>query len=129
MKLVFAKIDRVDEDEHGKVLHIPAGGIQFEGKSALILLQEPVQIEMAHSGMFKNVIRDVEFVVYSDLSLNPQENVQKWSLFSVVSHEEFYSAIYERLRHCKIAPIKRYVNERELFASEYANMYKELLGV
>lgn len=119
MKLVFVKIDEVEQvegTEQRVLLHIPTGGIQFGMRDKVIILAEPVTIEMKQDGTFVNVVRNVTFDVYTDLSLNPTEQQLPYSLFSVVAHEDFYMHVYAYFRHTLPARM----TERELYEAEYA---------
>lgn len=52
------------------------------------------------------------------------------SVFSVVAHEEVQRAIYKEIAmRCKVVPMYKPVNERELFAREYEAAYAQLMGV
>ena len=130
MILVFLKIDRIIENQDHKVIQIPAGGIQFEYKGQIIQSIEPVQLEMNLEGLFHNTMRYMNFAVYTDQSLFASGQLMSQSIFSVVAHEEVQRAIYKEIaKRCKVVPMYKPVNERELFAREYETAYAHLLGV
>lgn len=130
MNLAFFKIDRIIENQGHKIIEIPAGGIQFEYKGQTIQLIEQVQIEMNHEGVFHNTIRYMNFAVYTDQSLFASGQLMYESVFSVVAHEEVQRAIYKEIaKRCKVVPMYKPVNERELFAREYEAAYELLMGV
>ncbi|WP_341320847.1 molecular chaperone [Solibacillus sp. FSL H8-0523] len=130
MKLVFLKIDRIVETADTKFIEIPAGGIQFEMRGQAIQSMEPVAIEMAHDGMFKNIIRNINFAVYTDQSLNASGQVMHESMFSVVAHEDVQRAIHKELaKRCKVVPMFRPIDTNELFCREFERAYEDLVGV
>ncbi|WP_339212977.1 molecular chaperone [Solibacillus sp. FSL W8-0372] len=130
MKLVFMKIDNIVETSKGKVINIPTGGIQFEYRGNVIQSIEPVQLEMSHDGRFQNIVRQMDFVVYTDQSLFASGKMMYGSVFSVVAHEDVQRAVYKEIvKRCKVVPMYKPVNERELFAREYESAYAQLLGV
>lgn len=128
MKLAFIKIDCIVESADAKTIEIPAGGIQFEMRNQVIILDEPMQLEVTHEGHFNNLVREVNFAVYTDQSLNAVKIMQE-SLFSIVAHEEVYRAIYKQMLQCKVVPMYRPLDVRELFNLEFENAYKQMLGV
>lgn len=130
MNLAFLKIDQIIENQDYKVIQIPAGGIQFEYKGQIIQSMEPVQLEMNHEGIFHNTMRYMNFAVYTDQSLFASGQLMYESVFSVVAHEEVQRAIYKEIaKRCKVVPMYKPVNERELFAREYEATYELLMEV
>lgn len=131
MNLSFLKIDRIIENQGHKIIRIPAGGIQFEYRGNVIQSIEPVQLEMNHEGIFHNTMRYMNFAVYTDQSLFASGQLMYESVFSVVAHEDVQHAIYKEIiaKRCKVVPMYKPVNERELFAREYEAAYAQLLGV
>lgn len=130
MNLAFFKIDRIIENQVQKVIEIPAGGIQFEYRGNLIQSIEPLHLEMTHEGLFHNTMRYMNFAVYTDQSLFASGQLKYESVFSVVAHEEVQRAIYKEIaKRCKVVPMYKPVNERELFAREYESAYELLMGV
>lgn len=130
MKLVFLKIDNIVEDPTGKIINIPVGGIQFEHKGQTIQSIKSVQLEMSHDGRFHNTLRYINFAVYTDQSLFASGQMMYGSVFSVVAHEEVQHAIYKEIvKRCKVVPMYKPVNERELVAREYESAYAQLMGV
>ncbi|MER2009027.1 MAG: molecular chaperone [Psychrobacillus sp.] len=130
MNLALLKIDRIIENQDHKVIQIPAGGIQFEYRGNVIQSIEPVQLEMNHEGIFHNTIRYMNFAVYTDQSLFASGQLMYESVFSVVAHEEIQRAIYKEIaKRCKVVPMYKPVDEREMFAREYEAAYAQLLGV
>ena len=130
MNLAFLKIDRIIENQDRKVIQIPAGGIQFEYRGNMIQSIEAVQIEINHEGIFHNTMRYMNFAVYTDQSLFASGQLMSQSVFSVVAHEAVQRAIYQEIaKRCKVVPMYKPVNERELFAREYEDAYAQLLGV
>lgn len=84
---------------------------------------------MGHEGNYKNIIRNINFAVYTDQSLNASAQAMHESVFSLVAHEDVQRAIHKELaKHCKVVPMFRLIDERELFRREYDNAF-ELLGV
>ena len=130
MKLAFLKIDRIIENQGHKVIQIPAGGIQFEYKGQTIQSMEAVQLEMNHEGIFQNTMRYMNFAVYTDQSLFASGQFMYESVFSVVAHEDVQRAIYKEIaKRCKVVPMYKPVNERELFAREYEVADMQMVGV
>ena len=130
MKLAFLKIDRIIENQNHKVIQIPTGGIQFEYRGNLIQSINPLVLEMSHDGIFQNIVRQFNFVVYTDQSLFASGKLMHGSVFSVVAHEDVQRAIYKEIaKRCKVVPMYKPVNESELFAREYESAYAQLLGV
>ncbi|WP_342575490.1 molecular chaperone [Solibacillus sp. FSL K6-1781] len=130
MNLAFFKIDRIIENQGHKIIEIPAGGIQFEYKGRTIQSMEPVELEMNQWGIFHNTMRYMNFAVYTDQSLFASGQLMSQSVFSVVAHEAVQRAIYQEIaKRCKVVPMYKPVNERELFAREYEAAYAQLLGV
>ncbi|WP_342573735.1 molecular chaperone [Solibacillus sp. FSL K6-1781] len=130
MNLAFLKIDRIIENQGHKIIEIPAGGIQFECRGNMIQSIDPVQLEMNHMGIFHNTMRYMNFAVYTDQSLFASGQLMYESVFSVVAHEEVQQAIYKEIaKRCKVVPMYKPVNERELFAREYEAAYELLMGV
>ena len=130
MKLAYLKIDRIVETADNKIIEIPAGGIQFELRGQAIQSMEPVAIEMTHEGNYKNITRDINFAVYTDQSLFASAQVMHESVFSVVAHEDVQRAIHKELvKRCKVVPMFRSIDERELFCREFEQAYKDLVGV
>lgn len=130
MKLALLKIDHIDECEVGKVIRIPTAGIAFEYKGQTIHSLEPVKIEMDHSGMFKNIVRDVKFEIYTDQSVFVSGQIATASLFNILADEDVQKVIYTELaKRCKVVPMFPIIDERKLFAMEYEYMYRELMGV
>ena len=130
MKLAFMKIEKITETDKSKTIHIPAGGIQFEYNGQAIQSMEPVQIEISHEGIFKNILHNIKFAVYLDQSLFATGGVMHESLVSVVAHEDVQRAIYKEMaKRCKILPLFKKINEREVFAREFEYAYEQLLEV
>lgn len=130
MKLAFLKIDAIFENQDHKVIEIPAGGIQFEYRGNVIQSIEPLVLKMSHDGRFLNIVRQMDFVVYTDQSLFASGQMMYGSVFSVVAHEDVQHAVYKEIvKRCKIVPMYKPVNERELFAREYESAYAQLMGV
>lgn len=129
MKLCFLKIDRILQKETIQAIEIPSGGIQFEHKGQVIQSMEPLYLEMTHCGMFKNILRTIEFAVYTDQSLEIVELTQA-SVYSIVSHEDVQRAIYKEIaKWCKVVPFSKPLDERELLAREYEFAYQQIAGV
>ena len=127
MKLAFLKIDAIFENQDHKVIEIPAGGIQFEYRGNVIQSIEPLVLKMSHDGRFLNIVRQMDFVVYTDQSLFASGQMMYGSVFSVVAHEDVQHAVYtEIVERCKVVPMYKPVNERELFAWEYESAYVQL---
>ena len=130
MKLAFLKIDRIIENQNHKVIEIPAGGIQFEYRGNVIQSIQPLALKMSHDGRFQNIVRSIDFVVYTDQSLFASGQMMYGSVFSVVAHEDVQHAVYKEIvKRCKVVPMYKPVNERELVDRECEAAYAQLLGV
>lgn len=130
MKLSFLKIDRIIENQGHKTIEIPSGGIQFEMRGQVIQSMEPIVIKMTHEGSYKNITRDVNFTVYTDQSLFAASQIMHESVFSVVAHEDVQREIYKEIaRRCKVVPMYKPIDTKELFAREYEQAYRDMLGV
>lgn len=127
MKLEFIKIDKIDEEQDRKIIHIPAGGIEFRINGNDVALAEPIQIEATHTGEFKNIVRYVQFAVYQDQSLNVIRLTRE-SLFGVVAHEQVYHKLMTAMQQrCKVAPMYKPLDAALLLKNEYENSYMQLL--
>lgn len=125
MKLAFLKIDYIEENDTGKIIHIPSGGIQFEYKGQTIQSIEPISIEMEHEGIYRNIARDVQLAVYKDQSIFASSEIKTESLFNIIAHEDMQRAIHNQMiNKCKIVPFFRPIDEKELFRREFEYAYK-----
>ncbi len=127
MKLEFLKVEKIVETDKGKVIYIPAGGIQFGFKNKIISLKDPLRIGMTHGGSFLNVVRYIDFVVYDDLSIYTTGEIKRESLFGIVSHDEVLLAIHKELeKSCKDVPSFRALDFNEMFIREFEDNYEKL---
>lgn len=129
MKLEFLKIENIVETEKSKIIHIPAGGIQFGFKNKIISLKDPLRIAMTHRGSFLNVVRYVDFVVYDDLSIYTTGEIKRESLFGIVANEEVLLAIHKALeKGCTEVPYFNTVDVKEMFDRELGHHRKRELS-
>lgn len=130
MKLAFLKIDAIIENQDHKVVQIPADGIQFKHRNYVIQNNDPLEITVSHDGNFKNVVRDISAFAYIHRSGNVIGRIMTMNLFSIVAHQDVQLAIYKEIvKQCKVIPMYKPINERELFTREYETAYEQLMGV
>lgn len=130
MNLAFFKIDQIIENQDHKVIQIPADGIQFKHKNYVIQNNDPLVITISHDGNYKNELRNISAFAYINHSGSVIGRIMTMNLFSIVSHQEVQLAIYKEIvKQCKVIPLYKPVNERELLAREYENNCELLMGV
>ena len=126
MKLEFLKVEKIVETDKGKVIYIPAGGIQFGFKNKIISLKDPLRIGMTHGGSFLNVVRYIDFVVYDDLSIYTTGEIKRESLFGIVANEEVLLAIHKELtKSCKEVPSFKPLDVKEILNREFEDAHKQ----
>lgn len=130
MNLTFLKIDAIIENQEHKVILIPADGIQFKYRNYVIQNNDPLEIIVSHDGTYQNVVRDISVFAFINHKGNVIGRIMTMNLFSIVAHQDVQLAIYKEIvKRCKVIPMYKPINERELFAREYEVAYEQLLGV
>lgn len=130
MKLAFLKINAIIENQDHKVIQIPADGIQFKHRNYVIQNNDPLELTVSHNGTFQNVVRDINAFAYIHHSGNVIGRIMTMNLFSIVAHQDVQLAIYKEIvKQCKVIPMYKPINERELFTREYEAAYEQLMGV
>lgn len=130
MNLAFLKIDRIIENQDHKVIQIPADGIKLVHHNLTIQNNDPLEITITHDGTYRNVVRDINAFAYVHHQGNVIGRIMTMNLFSIVAHQDIQLAIYSEIsKRCKVVPMYKPVNERELFEKEYRAACAQLMGV
>ena len=130
MELSFLKINAIIENPDHKVIQIPADGIQFKHRNYVIQNNDPLELTVSHNGTYQNVVRDINAFSYINHKGNVVGRIMTMNLFSIVAHQDMQLAIYKEIvKQCKVIPLYKPINERELFAREYENAYAQLMEV
>lgn len=122
MKLTTLKVSTTQTDS-GFLITVLPSDLRFVSKVGEVVLAEPLQLEMTEKGQFVNFLRDVEFEVRGGLTTR----VMRESVFGVITHEDFEQSLYKAMRACKVVPMMRLVDERELYAKECDALYEQLV--
>lgn len=130
MKLAFLKINAIIENQDYKVIQIPADGIQFKYRNHVIQNNDPLEIMISHDGNFQHEVRNISAFAYIHRSGNVIGRIMTMNLFSIISNQDVQLAIYKEIvKRCKVVPMYKPINERELFAQEYEAAYERLMEV